>query len=121
MFTVISLIGDLTNLVGCILTHQLPFQVIPCSLALSIASVQTHHFLDTTCHIFLHRRYCSALSVRLLSQNCHSDGVSFLPFALACWFPRLSLKREGTVSLPHTLRSCGQCSFCGGGACHAKE
>src|SRR6266700_183582 len=38
MLTMISLIGDLTNLVGCILTHQLPFQVSLFSVSVNCVS-----------------------------------------------------------------------------------
>jgi hypothetical protein len=51
--TMIWPIGDLTNLIGCILTHQLPFQVIP--TASPHCASQTHDSLDITRFIFLRR------------------------------------------------------------------
>lgn len=116
----IWLIGDMTNLIGCMLTHQLPFQVIPLASPHCVSAA--HPLLDITRFIFLPRRHHPAISVHLLSKNCHSDGIGFYPAALSCWFAGVSaIEREGAVSLPHPLCRCGECSFGCGSARLAKK
>ena len=110
----ISIIGDATNFIGCVLTHQLPFQVCR-------ADCQ-HHFhptdprrADVSCSILLLRRLLPTQPVLLLPlQDPLQTSLSLdtLPHNLRRCRPSAIYRTRGNT-LPCTLECSRECrSYC---------
>lgn len=98
-------IGDITNLIGCILTHQLPFQVSS-SQSLKCLAPLIWTSPDFSCGLLLYNRRNTFEPVLLLPPK--SDSISPDPSLWLCYFIRFTSPSLFKLS---SHRAFGQDSF----------
>lgn len=107
------LFGDITNLVGCILTDQLPFQVSTCRLLSPLTFILNSARTEIPCDLFLLRRRLSSHSILLLfALNSTLDRQTKGSTETGCAGRRPSyLCRGYRITYPNRLSSSPFSSF----------